>query len=150
MKYRIEREAVIVGQYTIAAGTVIDTDDETTLPSRLMRDLTPPLNALALDYEALDAMRRTYGPNVQLFAAAGLDEKTAKEIGVPIRALRAQQAEQRKLEAALATLAEVEARIEAKRAELAGVERQIAELKKVQSQVIAQMEQTAAKLAGHQ
>jgi hypothetical protein len=144
MKYVIQREPVIVGGHTIAAGTVIDTDDETTLPSRLMRDLTPPLNALALDYEALAAMHEAY-PGAQLFSD-GLELKRALEIAKPIRQLREGQRKQREEEAAMATLEEINRQIAAAQAELAGVKRQIAELTKVRDAIVGEMKQIASRL----
>jgi hypothetical protein len=144
MRYQIQRVPLIVGQHTIAPGTIVDTDDETTLPSRLMRDVTPPPDALALDYEALAAMRLAY-PNAQLFSD-GLDEKTALEIAVPIRQLRAQQAEQRKVEAAMVMLDDINRQIAAAQAELAALKTQTAELKKIRDNVTAEMQRIQERL----
>jgi hypothetical protein len=137
MRYQIQRVPLVVGGDTIAPGVIVDTDDQTTLAGRLMRDKTPPPDALALDYEALAAMRLAY-PNAQLFSD-GLDEETALEIAVPIRQLRAQQAEQRKVEAAMVMLDEVNRQIAAAQAELAALKAQTAELKKIRDNVTGEM-----------
>jgi hypothetical protein len=151
MRYQIQREPLIVGGHTIAPGVVVDLDDD-SLPSQLMRDKPPPLNALALYYEALAAMHEAYGPSMhvgpgaQLFAAPGLDLKTAFEIAKPIRELRAQQAEQRKVEAAMVMLDEINRQIAAAQEELAALKRQIAELTKVRDTIVGEMKSIASRL----
>jgi hypothetical protein len=59
MRFRIEREGWVVGQYLIPAGTVIDdrVNDQWT---QIAKGHVPPLNAVALDQEAFDLMKRAY------------------------------------------------------------------------------------------
>jgi hypothetical protein len=57
MKYRIEREAFVVGGVLIPAGTIVDTD---LARFAFAKGKVPPLNAVALDQTAYDVMHRSY------------------------------------------------------------------------------------------
>jgi predicted nucleic acid-binding Zn-ribbon protein len=72
--------------------------------------------------------------------------KRALEIAKPIRELRKGQREQRKLEAAMATLDEINRQIAAAQEELAGMKRQIAELTKTRDTIVGEMKQIASRL----
>ena len=70
MKYRIDRQPWPIGGILIEPGTVIDTASNDQW-SQIARGKVPPPNAVALDQETFDALRKAY-PYHQLFAGPGV------------------------------------------------------------------------------
>jgi hypothetical protein len=126
MKFRVERQGWVIGQFVIPPTTLIDTHEGTDDWSKLARGHVPPPNAYALDQEAYDALRTNY-PSHQIFGGPGVVQRpgTAEEQRQTI--MRGELWKlTREVEEAQARLAAINDQIKARREELAQVEASIA------------------------